>query len=160
MKWIALAIFACACGGASSPTCPGPMCDSGIDGGGGAFDSGGADARIVQPDSGPMGRDAQTSSDAMIGAMCDLNRECASDQRCTCPGDVCTCQMGARGAGQLGASCDDGDTCASALCVEGPVTDTFFCSVECESDADCGGALPRCVPIGGIGMICIREPPT
>ncbi|MCC6872771.1 MAG: hypothetical protein IT378_00570 [Sandaracinaceae bacterium] len=119
------------------------------------LDAAGADAAR---DAGPP-RDGGFASDARIGAPCDLNRQCASSQRCECDALlVCTCQEGPRGTGRAGVDeCADGDDCASALCVEG--TDRYWCSEECVSDADCAGALPRCVPIPGFVSLCARLAP-
>jgi hypothetical protein len=67
---------------------------------------------------------------------------------------------GVRGTGQLGVdTCTDSNDCASALCVEGPVDGTFYCSDECTDDGDCAGQLPRCIDIAFVGRVCARIPP-
>lgn len=155
--WFLSLLFA-AC---STPreSCPDASCfdasvDSGLDGaspGDASFDAFSRDAPLT-----PL--DAPTSTDARVGAPCDLNRECASDQTCLC--DVaCTCQVGPRGTGGLGEPCSDGTACVTALCVEGPVEAAFHCTVECRSDADCADPLPRCIPVFAFAQICARAPP-
>lgn len=94
------------------------------------------------------------------GEACTFNRECGAALRCACVDEVCTCQPGERGAGQNGIdTCDDGDDCASSLCVEGPgPSGQHYCSDECEGDDGCGGALPVCASVSFVGRICIRTP--
>lgn len=99
------------------------------------------------------------SRDATVGDECNVNADCAADQRCECEDEVgCMCAIGVRGTGRNGIdACTSGNDCASALCVEGPEpADTFYCSDECESNDDCGGMLPRCIGLLGI---CARTPP-
>lgn len=92
------------------------------------------------------------------GASCSFNRECLASERCECSeSNGCRCATGPRGAGALGASCTNGNDCASSLCVEGPMG--FVCSDECSSNAQCSGVLPRCVSVATLGMICARLPP-
>jgi hypothetical protein len=44
------------------------------------------------------------------------------------------------------------------VCVEGPADGGFFCSDQCATSNDCGGALPLCSTIAFVGRICIRTP--
>ena len=91
---------------------------------------------------------------------CTFNRDCPADQRCACDEATgCFCETGARGTGQNGVdTCADGNDCASSLCVEGD-GGAFYCSDECETDDDCGEALPVCADIAFVGRVCIRETP-
>jgi len=99
------------------------------------------------------------SSDAAEGAPCTFNRECSAAQRCECRGGDCACATGPRGTGRNGLdTCTDGSDCASSLCVEA-ADGRSFCSDECATDADCTGALPRCLDIAFLGSICARVPP-
>ncbi|MCA9608217.1 MAG: hypothetical protein KC619_21555, partial [Myxococcales bacterium] len=111
-------------------------------------------------DAGPSDA-AVPSSDAAEGAICSFNRDCAAAARCECDEATgCMCATGTRGTGVNGVdTCTDGNDCASALCVEGPDSVTFYCSDECGTDSDCTGALPRCIDIAFVGRVCVRIPP-
>ena len=124
------------------------------------MDAGPTDGGAALVDAAGPSDAAVPSSDAAEGAPCSLNRECAASQRCECDlATGCFCTTGARGTGVNGVdTCVDGDACASSLCVEGN-GDTFYCSDECVTDADCAAALPRCLEISFVGRICAREPP-
>lgn len=96
------------------------------------------------------------------GDDCILNWDCELSLRCECDEVLgCSCARGARGPGQNGKdSCpNDGNACASGLCIEGPPDSGYFCSDECESNTDCFSALPVCKPVATIGKICVRQPP-
>lgn len=96
------------------------------------------------------------------GDECSFNRDCQSALRCECEEPKgCFCKPGTRGTGKNGVtSCNDGNDCESALCVEGPTKGESICSDECKDDTECGGQLPRCIPVFGISEpICAREPP-
>ncbi|MBN9165537.1 MAG: hypothetical protein BGO98_48645 [Myxococcales bacterium 68-20] len=96
------------------------------------------------------------------GDECTLNRDCQSALRCECDEATgCFCKPGTRGTGKNGVDpCDSGNQCESSLCVEGPTNGESFCSDECKDDTECGGQLPQCLPIPGLGAkICTREPP-
>lgn len=92
------------------------------------------------------------------GAECSFNRDCNAALRCECDEAAgCACAPGARGTGQLGVdTCDSGNQCASAVCVEGP-GGVYYCSDECDASGDCKGALPVCSTIAFVGRICIRQ---
>ncbi len=99
-----------------------------------------------------------------VAVECSFNSDCQADERCECDAvEGCFCREGARGTGMNGIdTCESGDDCASALCLEGPdgPDGDFYCSAECASEADCTGALPVCSNIAFVGQVCIREPPT
>ena len=162
---LASLLLLAACDDASTPTDSGRsdsgiVCaDCGIDSGPRPPDAG-MDAGPPDDAGGPV--DAFVpSSDAAEGAPCGFNRDCSATQRCEC--DVatgCFCMTGVRGTGQVGVdTCTDSNDCASALCVEGPVDGTFYCSDECTGDGDCAGQLPRCIDIAFVGTVCARIPP-
>lgn len=99
--------------------------------------------------------DAATG-DTETGGACAFNRECAATDRCECIDFVCTCRPGARGTGRSGVDvCASGNDCASSVCVEGS-DGKDYCSEECVLPSDCGGALPRCLDVAGLGRICVR----
>ncbi len=105
-------------------------------------------------DAGP-GVDANGPGQA--GDVCSFNRDCQNGLRCECDGE-CACAVGARGTGQKGVdSCDSGNQCSSALCLEGP-DGKFLCSDECVDTGDCPAKLPRCEDVAFVGRICIRQP--
>ena len=108
-----------------------------------------ADAKAVRDANGP----------GEAGDDCVFNYDCQLALRCECDQGVCTCEPGARGTGKNGIdACDGGEQCASSLCVEGPGDGgVFYCSDECESNADCTGPLPRCKSVSFIGQICVRD---
>lgn len=105
------------------------------------------------------GGDAFTADAGTV--QCAFNRECPANQRCECDEEEgCYCELGARGTGGLGDPCDNENDCASAVCLEGPEgpSGQFLCSIECESEQECGGDLPLCTNVTFVGQICIREP--
>ncbi len=106
-----------------------------------------ADTSVTEVEANPANRDG----------VCTFNRDCPADQRCGCTEtDGCACEDGPRGTGVNGVdTCTDGNDCASALCVEG--NDAFYCSDACETDADCGAALPSCTYVSFLGKVCIRD---
>ena len=125
-------------------------------------------------DSGSTDDDTDTDKDAGVtpgkdangpgadGDQCTFNRDCQSALRCECEEpNGCFCKPGARGTGKNGVDpCDSGNQCESSLCVEGPTDGESFCSDECKDETECGGQLPRCLPIPGLGAnVCTREPP-
>ena len=89
---------------------------------------------------------------------CTFNEDCIAEERCECDiEEGCFCRLGPRGTGQSGVdTCDDGNDCETALCVEGH-DDLYYCSGPCEDEDDCGPALPVCADIAFVGRICIRE---
>ena len=91
---------------------------------------------------------------------CSFNKECPSDQRCECDENTgCFCMQGARGTGKNGVdTCTTGNDCESSVCVEGQ-GDTYYCSDECQTNADCGAALPQCLDVAFVGRICVRQAP-
>lgn len=96
------------------------------------------------------------------GDECSFNHDCQSALRCECDEVTgCFCKPGTRGTGKNGVDpCESGNDCASALCLEGPEKGKLICSDECSDDTDCGGQLPRCIPVIGISEpVCTREPP-
>lgn len=107
------------------------------------------DTRVDAPVDTPSG-------DVATGGPCVFNRECASADRCECIDFDCVCRKGARGTGKNGIdTCTSGNECASSLCVEGS-DGKDYCSDECATAANCGGALPRCLDVPGLGRICVR----
>jgi hypothetical protein len=102
---------------------------------------------------------ALRAGDLGTGAACTFNRECVAADRCAC--DVktgCFCELGARGSGENGVTpCTSSNDCKSSLCVEG-MGGISYCSDECESAAQCGAMLPRCLEVTLIGRICTRAP--
>lgn len=108
------------------------------------------------PEPTPEPTPAVESDEANRDGECGFNRDCPADQRCECDG-ACWCADGERGAGVNGVdTCDDGEDCTSALCVEG-TGGVFYCSDECEGPQDCGPALPQCLDVAFVGRICVRE---
>jgi hypothetical protein len=96
------------------------------------------------------------AGDVATGGACSFNRECAAADRCECIDFTCSCRMGVRGTGKNGVdACTSGNDCASSVCVEGS-DGKEYCSDECTSDAGCGGKLPRCLSVTGVGQICVR----
>ncbi len=133
--------------------------DSGSDTGG--EDSGGGDTGSA--DAMTDAADAMTdASDAMTDAMstediCSFNSDCIPTERCECDGE-CACRIGTRGTGAAGVDmCTDGNDCASSVCAEGN-GGVFYCSGECDTAADCGPELPRCIDVAFVGRICARDP--
>jgi hypothetical protein len=108
----------------------------------------GADAREAKDANGP----------GEAGAECSFNRDCNAALRCECSEAAgCGCAPGARGTGKSGIdTCDGGNQCASAVCVEGP-GGVYYCSDECDTSKECTGALPVCASIAFVGRICIRD---
>lgn len=148
-------LFASACGDDDASTDG----DAALDGSaeGGSAEGGMLDSSTTADGSMDAGEDAQPTADG--GALCAFNRECPDSQRCECTEeDGCFCAPGARGTGELGESCEDGNDCVSSVCLEGP-DDALLCSIECENEEQCGGALPRCTEVVLVGKICTREPP-
>lgn len=145
---IALALLLAACGGGSAPK----SADTGT-GTDTASDTASDTAQSVDTadtgsvESNPANRDGE----------CVFNRDCPVDQRCGCTEEAgCACEDGPRGTGANGVdTCTDGNDCASALCVEG--NDAFYCSDACETDDDCGPALPSCLYVTFLGKVCVRE---
>ncbi len=98
------------------------------------------------------------TGDVATGGACAFNRECAATDRCECIDFTCTCRPGARGTGKNGVDvCTSGNDCASSVCTEGS-DGKDYCSDECVTAADCGGKLPRCLDVTGLGRICVRAP--
>lgn len=96
------------------------------------------------------------SGDVATGGACAFNRECAATDRCECIDFTCTCRPGARGTGKNGVDvCTSGNDCASSVCAEGS-DGKDYCSDECLTNANCGGKLPRCLDVTGLGRICVR----
>lgn len=120
----------------------------------GEADAGEADAG--ETDAGETGEDAGTSSN--LG--CTFNADCPDHERCECDIETgCICRIGVRGTGVNGVdTCEDGNDCASSLCVEGQNA-TYYCSDECDTSDDCGEHLPVCSNVAFVGRICIRQPP-
>jgi hypothetical protein len=148
-------IAACAGDGAAAGE---PSADSGPSEDGAPADSGAPDEDGATPDAG-VARDA--SGPGAVGEVCSVNRDCQLALRCACD-EVkgCACAAGARGTGRSGLDpCTTGDTCASALCIEGPPDAGSFCSDECVTSADCRGQLPLCATIALVGRVCVRSPP-
>ena len=108
------------------------------------------------PGDADIGHDADWDEDGSL-LECTFNRDCPEDRRCECDElEGCYCRVGERGTGRNGIdTCEDGNDCASSLCVEGP-GGVFYCSDECEDDEDCGPNLPICRDIAYLGRICIR----
>lgn len=153
-----VAVLACS---SSDPTSPAPASDAGGDvassssSSGAGVDGGGGDAAR------DAAGDARTGDGGGSGKACAFNRECPADERCECSEAAgCACKTGPRGTGKNGVdTCKDGNDCASSVCVEGPASGTaFYCSDECSSPAQCGGALPVCADIATLGKICVRTP--
>jgi hypothetical protein len=92
-----------------------------------------------------------------VGDTCSFNDDCQRGLRCECDGE-CACKAGTRGVKKAGASCVDGNDCASAVCLEGP-NDALLCSDECKTANDCPDALPLCQDVAYVGRICTRTPP-
>lgn len=107
----------------------------------------GTDAKAIKDANGPGAVDAD----------CAFNHECQLALRCECAGE-CACKTGPRGKNKLGQSCDGGNQCADALCVEGTGTAGYFCSEECSTPADCPATLPRCQAVSFVGKVCVRQP--
>lgn len=102
--------------------------------------------------------DTEVISDASNrDGVCSFNYDCPADQRCECSeADGCACADGERGTGQNGIdTCETGEDCVSALCVEG--LDASYCSDTCETEADCEEALPVCMNVAFVGRICVRD---
>ena len=96
---------------------------------------------------------------------CFSNADCPGGSHCTVPPGangnmvISCCAPGDRGSGQVGASCQTLDDCASGVCVytaSGPL-----CSQACS--AGCPPALPACVTLdtrdagvsgGGLAKFC------
>jgi hypothetical protein len=133
--------------------------DSGSSSGGTVQDAG---ADVTTSDAGtdtsaPVDASPTADAGAPQGTDCVFNSECATGLRCQDP--EFTCQPGARGTGQVGVTtCTTGNDCASGVCVEGPSA-AFVCSGPCDTNAQCGGLLPRCVNVALLGKICARTPP-
>ncbi len=152
------ASFAFACS-SSDPTGPAASGDAGVDASSSSSGAGGdAAGGDAAKDSAS---DARAGDGGGSGKACAFNRECPADERCECSEAAgCACKTGPRGAGKNGVdTCKDGNDCASSVCVEGPASGTaFYCSDECTSAAQCGGALPVCADIATLGKICVRTP--
>jgi hypothetical protein len=156
----AAALFAAAC---SSDEASGGSGDDAstdvprrVDGSKPIDDDGGADAA---KDAKPDGPKPQVDGPGEAGTPCSFNRECQIALRCD-EDTGYSCAPGTRGTGQNGVdTCDSGNQCASAVCVEGPPDSGFFCSDECTTVNDCTGALPQCTNIAFVGQICTRTPP-
>jgi hypothetical protein len=107
--------------------------------------------------------DSDGDSDADGGGCeeleCTFNRDCPETHRCECDEETgCFCCVGERGTGRNGIDpCDDGNDCASSLCVEGN-GGIYYCSDECEDNDGCGPNLPACTYIAFVGQICVRDP--
>jgi hypothetical protein len=109
-------------------------------------------------DAASPGKDAGKDAGAPglpAGSACSFNDDCSPELRCE--EKTLTCQPGVRGTGKNGIdACTTGDTCESALCVEGPTNGSFVCSGHCFDDKDCGNQLPRCLNVPQIGTFCAR----
>src|SRR5438105_1376142 len=86
------------------------------------------------PPPSDAGTDAPSAKDAdgpgEAGAECSFNRDCQSALRCECDQGTCECKLGPRGSGKNGIdSCDSGNDCTSAVCLEGP-GGAYICSDE------------------------------
>lgn len=143
------------------------VAEAGSDGAGrdgtspGAHDAATADAPSPA-DAGADARDAakkDANGPGAPDAECSFNADCQAALRCECDEATgCACLPGSRGTGQSGLdTCDSGNHCESALCVEGP-GGVYYCSDECKTGADCTGQLPLCADISLVGRICIRNP--
>jgi hypothetical protein len=116
----------------------------------------GTDSPAAETDSRADAAIDAPSGEVATGGACAFNRECASTDRCECIDFDCVCRKGVRGTGKNGVdTCTSGNDCASSLCVEGS-DGKEYCSDECETAANCGGALPRCLDVTGLGRICVR----
>ena len=164
---VALAAVAMACSDQSNDTFANTGdASSGTDGNASNEDSGEEEDGATPLGDGGTKADAKADAKAVrdangpgeAGDDCVFNYDCQLALRCECNGS-CSCQPGARGTGKNGIDkCDGGEQCASSLCVEGPGDGgTFYCSDECESNADCTGPLPKCKSISFIGQICVRD---
>ena len=109
---------------------------------------------------GDAGKDAKAARDANgpgeAGTECIFNHDCQLALRCgACDAGYCFCEPGVRGTGKNGVdTCDAGEHCESALCVESD-GDDYYCSGECDTNGDCKTALPRCLLIPSFGAkIC------
>ncbi len=100
---------------------------------------------------------AVVAGDLGAGASCTFNRQCVAEARCACDEQTgCFCELGPRGTGKNGVDpCTSSNDCQSSLCVEGP-GGISYCSDECDTVAQCGGMLPRCLDVSFIGRICAR----
>jgi hypothetical protein len=159
--------------GAACSSTDSPGTTAGNEGGGGG--DGGSDATKEDDSSTPdpdaaedagvdAPHDASTrdaNGPGALDAVCSFNWDCQSALRCECDEATgCACKAGVRGTGKNGIDpCTTGNTCASAVCVEGPPDAGSFCSDECVTSADCTGKLPLCQTIAFVGRICIRTPP-
>ena len=160
-----LSVFtALATGACSKDTTDGtagpPGTEAGSDPDGGDPDAAAADSAAEEDGAIAPGTDAGiVDGPGKVGALCSFNRDCQAALRCECDETAgCACKTGTRGTGKKGVdSCTTGNTCASAVCVEGPPDSGFFCSDECDSSAECVGKLPLCSTIAFVGRICIRQ---
>ena len=146
-----------ACGNGDSGQSGGSDASASNDASGSASEAGAADGSAAGNDgsTGPVDAafDARGSN-----AVCSFNKDCTAAERCECDEATgCFCHLGVRGTGQNGVDkCVTGNDCASALCVEGPVTGVYYCSDECMDAKQCMGALPKCTNIALVGMVCVR----
>lgn len=103
-------------------------------------------------DCGGSGNGFLCSEEAASSRVCA--RECFSDLHCVSQ-EVCAlrsnkiedrveslCQEPI-GTGGVGEPCNDSKDCASGTC-SGPSGEARHCSRLCQTDDECGGALPRC----------------
>ena len=125
----------------------GELSSSSADAGKDAAKDASSDARAAKDANGPGAVDDE----------CAFNHDCRVALRCECDGE-CACKTGTRGKNKLGASCDGGNQCANALCIEGTNNVDYFCSDECNTPADCPATLRRCQPVSFVGRICVRQP--
>lgn len=157
---LTLASFLYACASDDSTESPDT---SGADGGPkGLPDEKKGDASAADSGDGDAGdtADEQRYGPAAEGDECDLNYDCQEGLRCECEDGDCACAPGARGTGKNGVDpCPSGnEDCASGVCIERSAAETI-CSDACESDADCGGKLPKCLMVFGLPFDVCSPPP-
>ena len=160
---VVLVLVACGTPDTGTPDAGGQTADSGTSADAGQVQDAGTtpDAGTLDagtPDAGISACPSQSGSNpANAGAACAFNSECPADQRCECINFDCLCRPGARGTGCPGVdSCTVGEDCASSVCAENS-TGGYTCSGTCDTDADCGPALPLCRDVSFVGRICIRS---
>lgn len=138
-------------GGASS--------SSSTTGSGGASTSsgaGGAGGATGQGGGGGGGAGGPYASCAEAGATdCFSNYDCPdASTRCenvgTASEQVPCCVPGARGTGELGATCTNENDCKSSLCIEID-PQTSVCTDACTNEDICAAPLPECTYIFGSG---------
>jgi hypothetical protein len=140
-------------GTTSSSTSSGTGGDSTSSSAGGATGQGGGGAGGAAGQGGG-GAGGPFASCAEAGAPdCFSNYDCAdASTRCenvgTADAQVACCVPGARGTGELGATCTGENDCKSSLCIEIDA-DTSVCTDACDDTAPCSAPLPECSYIFG-----------